>query len=51
MKTQFEVWCNLDNEFCGSYDTFEEAKAVRLGVARFKGIFISDFTIINVVNE
>jgi hypothetical protein len=48
---QYEVWVKSTNEFCGTFDTIEEARAVRKGVAMFYGIFECDFEIISVVNQ
>jgi len=48
---QYEVWVKATNEFCGAFDTIEEARAVRKGVAMFYGIFECDFEIISVVNQ
>jgi len=48
---QFEVWVKATNEFCGTFDTIEEARAVRKGVAMFYGIFERDLEIISVVNQ
>jgi hypothetical protein len=48
---QYEVWQISGNVYIGTYDTRDEAKAVRHGTALHLGVFDSDFEIIEVCND